>query len=354
MVKMPVPPVGISSNVRQAQRHAQHRHSMHKMTMEDTIADCSVCFSLLRSWLRLALHHQIVSLHCSNLCSNFCTHASPIFTCDKPCGEDGENGGISLPSIAPSPRRGRGRATLPAPKARSPEGTQEISRNQGSELPDATIVPQSDAVADMICGEDELILIPGNAGNAISPTVPRTLCLSAGDEPSPKGTHNDRGKRRRYLIPLLQRAPTAVEQLRRGLQTTLSPMASDNTQRPGPSWPIGWGWSTLSLGDRRLICVPPRIAAGPFFGGESVCCALMSGPLVQWGPPVLMGSGDWPRRTSPMIWRWPYPRHHKASERPAARPCTPALTCGACTPPQELGSPAHVTGHTSKVRQPTK
>ena len=36
-----------------------------------------------------------------------------------------------------------------AGKAHSPEGTPEMSRNQGSELCHATIVPQSDVVADM-------------------------------------------------------------------------------------------------------------------------------------------------------------------------------------------------------------
>ena len=38
---------------------------------------------------------------------------------------------------------------------RSPlESTEEISRNQGSELSNATIVPQGDVVAEMTRGED--------------------------------------------------------------------------------------------------------------------------------------------------------------------------------------------------------
>ena len=46
----------------------------------------------------------------------------------------------------------------------SAEGTQEISQNQGSELSNATTVPQSDAVA-----EDKLILMPGNAVGIATP-----------------------------------------------------------------------------------------------------------------------------------------------------------------------------------------
>ena len=46
-----------------------------------------------------------------------------------------------------------------AGRARSPEGTQEISQNHGSELSNATIVPGGDVVADMIRGEDELNLM---------------------------------------------------------------------------------------------------------------------------------------------------------------------------------------------------
>jgi hypothetical protein len=38
------------------------------------------------------------------------------------------------------------------------EGTQEISRNQGSELSNATIVPQGDVAVDMTHSEDKLIL----------------------------------------------------------------------------------------------------------------------------------------------------------------------------------------------------
>jgi hypothetical protein len=54
-----------------------------------------------------------------------------------------------------------------AGEARSPEGTREISRNQGSELSNATIVPQGDVVADITRRADKLILIPGNAQNLI-------------------------------------------------------------------------------------------------------------------------------------------------------------------------------------------
>ena len=47
-----------------------------------------------------------------------------------------------------------------AGEARSAEGTREISRDQGSELSDATIVPQGDVIADVARSEDKLILIP--------------------------------------------------------------------------------------------------------------------------------------------------------------------------------------------------
>ena len=50
-----------------------------------------------------------------------------------------------------------------AAKVRSPEGTQEISRNQGPELSSTTVVPQGDVVADVARGEDKLNLTPGNA-----------------------------------------------------------------------------------------------------------------------------------------------------------------------------------------------
>ena len=48
-------------------------------------------------------------------------------------------------------------------EARLPEGTRKISRNHGSELSDATIVPQGDVVADMTRRDDKLNPIPGNA-----------------------------------------------------------------------------------------------------------------------------------------------------------------------------------------------
>ena len=50
-----------------------------------------------------------------------------------------------------------------AGEACSPECTRGISRNQGSELSNTTIVPQSNAVADIARSEDKLNLIPGNA-----------------------------------------------------------------------------------------------------------------------------------------------------------------------------------------------
>jgi hypothetical protein len=58
---------------------------------------------------------------------------------------------------------GGGSRPCQAGEARSPEGTRELSRNQGSKLSDDTIVPQGDVVADMTQSEDKLILIPGNA-----------------------------------------------------------------------------------------------------------------------------------------------------------------------------------------------
>ena len=45
----------------------------------------------------------------------------------------------------------------------------EISRNRGSELSNATIVRQGDAVADITRREDELNLIPGNAVETATP-----------------------------------------------------------------------------------------------------------------------------------------------------------------------------------------
>ena len=53
--------------------------------------------------------------------------------------------------------------------AKSTEGTGEISRNQGSELSDATIAPQGDVVAGMTRSEDKLMLIPGNAVGIATP-----------------------------------------------------------------------------------------------------------------------------------------------------------------------------------------
>ena len=55
-----------------------------------------------------------------------------------------------------------------AGKVRS-EGTRAISRNQGSEPSNATIIAQSDAVADMTRSNDKLNLIPGNAVGTATP-----------------------------------------------------------------------------------------------------------------------------------------------------------------------------------------
>ena len=43
-------------------------------------------------------------------------------------------------------------------------------RNQGSELSNATIVPQYNVVANIARGEDELNLMPANAAGAATPT----------------------------------------------------------------------------------------------------------------------------------------------------------------------------------------
>ena len=45
------------------------------------------------------------------------------------------------------------------------------SRNQGSELSSATVVPQDGVVADITRGEDELYLIPGNAVGTATPAL---------------------------------------------------------------------------------------------------------------------------------------------------------------------------------------
>ena len=60
-----------------------------------------------------------------------------------------------------------------AAQARSPEGTRETSQNKGSELSNATIGPQSDVVAEVTRGEDEVNLTPANAlGTATPEGVP--------------------------------------------------------------------------------------------------------------------------------------------------------------------------------------
>ena len=60
-----------------------------------------------------------------------------------------------------------------AGEACSPEGTREISRNQGSELSDATIVPQGDVVEDMTCSHTVHHFHSGwRGGDALSPGVP--------------------------------------------------------------------------------------------------------------------------------------------------------------------------------------
>ena len=64
-----------------------------------------------------------------------------------------------------------------AGEARSPEGTREISQNQGSELSDAEIVPQGDVVADMTRSEEKLNLIPGYAVGTATPVgIPVCNC----------------------------------------------------------------------------------------------------------------------------------------------------------------------------------
>ena len=65
-----------------------------------------------------------------------------------------------------------------AGEAWSPEATREISRNQGSELSDDTIVPQGDAVTDMIRRENKLILMPGNAAGTATPVGIRVCYCS--------------------------------------------------------------------------------------------------------------------------------------------------------------------------------
>ena len=53
------------------------------------------------------------------------------------------------------------------------EGTREISRNQGSELSSATIVPQDGVVAGITRSRDLLYLISGNAvGTATPESIP--------------------------------------------------------------------------------------------------------------------------------------------------------------------------------------
>ena len=61
-----------------------------------------------------------------------------------------------------------------AGEGRSPEGNRKTSRNQGSELSNATIVLQSDVVADVTCGEDNLI--PGRAAGTATPVGIPVCC----------------------------------------------------------------------------------------------------------------------------------------------------------------------------------
>ena len=64
-----------------------------------------------------------------------------------------------------------------AGEARSPDGTREISRNEGSELPNATIAPEGDVVADATRCEGKLMLIPRNAAGTATPVgIPVCYC----------------------------------------------------------------------------------------------------------------------------------------------------------------------------------
>ena len=56
-----------------------------------------------------------------------------------------------------------------AGEALSPDGTQEKSQSQGSKLPNATMVPQSNVVADIVRHEDELSLMQENAAGTATP-----------------------------------------------------------------------------------------------------------------------------------------------------------------------------------------
>jgi hypothetical protein len=47
--------------------------------------------------------------------------------------------------------------------------SRKISKNQGSELSSATIVPQDGVVADITRSKDKLYLIPGNAVKTATP-----------------------------------------------------------------------------------------------------------------------------------------------------------------------------------------
>ena len=68
-------------------------------------------------------------------------------------------GGGGVPPPLPIHPWGRGSRPWQAGEAPSPDGTRESSRNQGSELSDAAIVPQGDGVADITRRENELILM---------------------------------------------------------------------------------------------------------------------------------------------------------------------------------------------------
>ena len=64
---------------------------------------------------------------------------------------------------------GGGSRPWQAGEARSPEGTREIFQNQGSELFNATVVPQSHVVTDLTCCEDKLNLTTENAARTATP-----------------------------------------------------------------------------------------------------------------------------------------------------------------------------------------
>ena len=102
---------------------------------------------------------------------------------------------------------GGGRRPWRAGEDRSPEGYREISWTPGSELSNATIVPQGDAAADITHREDKLILIPGNAvGTATPEGIPGARerlthgALERPREPESQGLHMYSGHITRFSV----------------------------------------------------------------------------------------------------------------------------------------------------------